>query len=226
MYQKSGRFHLMNGIANQDVLLHAESGTAEAILVADGVSACSMSRRGADVACRAVSDILLHETEYLFGCEKEKLKGLLTAYVFGELRLEAEKTKKAVEEYASTLCFACRNKLSDEVMTFTLGDSLVYTVKNGRLLLAGSPVLTGSSTTYTTTTPQSARYADISISRLSGDEKFLVASDGAWRSFYSGGVLSEDIKTAVQNDSIVSFLKNRQCNDDCSIAILDIRQGD
>ena len=214
----------MNGYENQDAVLKAESPTAEIIVLADGVSLCSKSRKGAQIACEAVRDILLDETEYIFSCEKEKIKGLLTSYVYKQLQREAEQSKTDVNEYASTLSLVCRNKISNEVLTFMLGDSMIYSVTDGMLNAEGSPVLTHTSAVYTTTTPCNERLAAAEIRLCGREEKFMIASDGAWRSFYTDGVLSDEARSAVQCNRIADFLEQRQCRDDCSIAIMDIMQ--
>lgn len=224
LYQKSGSYHLMNGYENQDAVLKAESPTAEIIVLADGVSDCNKARRGAQIACEAVSDILLNETEYIFSCEKEKIKGLLTSYVRSQLQREARLTLTDVNEYASTLSFVCRNKISNEVLTFMLGDSMIYSVTDGRLAAEGSPVLTHTSAVYTTTTPCNERLAAAEIRQCGREEKFMIASDGAWRSFYTDGVLSDEVRSAVICNGIADFLEQRQCRDDCSIVILDVMQ--
>ena len=224
-YQKTGKYHLEAGIDNQDAVFEAESGSAKIIAIADGVSCCENSKKGAEAACKAVSKIMLEETEYMFSSGTEKVKGLLFAYVYKKIREEAEKNGHTPESYSSTLAFVCINKISGEVMTFVLGDSLVYRISEGEMSLACSPQLSGDSKTYTTTTEGAEQIIEINTFMPKEKLCFLLATDGAWKCFYSGGVMSEKAQMAVREGNIIGYLEAQECSDDCSIVMMDVPKG-
>lgn len=224
-YQKTGKYHLENNTECQDVIYEAESVTAVITVIADGVSSSPNSRRGAEIACEAVSSVMLNETEYIFSSSKEKVAGLLSAYVYKKIISEACNNSQPAESYSSTLSFVCYNKISGRVMTFVLGDSLIYKIKDGNMTLACTPGLPGNSGTYATTTKDVAKEIETEISSPEDGVRYLLATDGAWKTFYSGGVLCDELKQAVKKENITGYLEKQLCEDDCSVAVMDIPKG-
>lgn len=224
-YQKTGKYHLEKGLDNQDIVYEAESKTAKIIVIADGVSSCANGKQGAETACKAVIDIMLNETEYMFSSSKEKVAGLLSSYVYKKLSIVAKKDKQPVSSYSSTLSFVCYNKISGEIMTFILGDSLIYLILDGNMTLACKPKLSDDSKTYTTTTKNVAEVIEINLFASQNSARYLLATDGAWKTFYSGGVLSDKIEQAVREEKIIDYLEEQQCTDDCSIVMMDLLKG-
>lgn len=224
-YQQIGKYHLEKGLDNQDTIYEAESKTAKIIVIADGVSSCYNSKQGAEIACKAVSDIMLNETEYVFSSSKEKVAGLLSSYVYKQLSIVAKKDKQPVSSYSSTLSFVCYNKIRGEIMTFVLGDSLIYLILDGNMTLACKPKLIDDSKTYTTTTQNVAEVIEINVFASQNSARYLLATDGAWKTFYSGGILSDKIEQAIREDKIIDYLKKQQCMDDCSIVMMDVLKG-
>lgn len=224
-YQKIGKYHLENGLDNQDAVYEAESKTAKIIVIADGVSSCVNGKKGAEIACKAVSDIMLNETEYMFSSSKEKVAGLLSSYVYKQLSIVAKKDKQPVRSYSSTLSFVCYNKISGKIMTFILGDSLIYLIFDGNMTLACNPELFDDSKTYTTTTKNVTEVIEINIFVSQNNARYLLATDGAWKTFYSGGILSDKLEQAVREENIIDYLEEQQCKDDCSIMMMDVPKG-
>lgn len=224
-YQKTGEYHLKNGLDNQDAVYEAESKTAKIVVIADGVSACCNGKQGAEISCRAVGDIMLNETEYMFSASKEKIAGLLSSYVYKQLSIIAKKDNQPVSSYASTLSFVCCNKINGKVMTFVLGDSLIYRISDGNILLACKPNLSDNSEIYTTTTRNVAEAIEINISASPESGQYLLATDGAWTTFYSDGVLSYELEQAVTEGKIIDYLEKQQCTDDCSIVMIAVSKG-
>lgn len=206
-------------------MFEGESNTAKIIAIADGVSSCINCKRGAEIACQAVSEIMLEETEYIFSANKDKIAGLLSAYIYRKLLFEAKQNKQTVDSYASTLSFVCYNKITNEIMTFVLGDSLIYLIDKGNITLVTLPDLPGGSTTYATTTKDVVDVINIKIFKAQDDSRFLLATDGAWETFYLNGVLSEKLQQAAKENTIIEYLEKQICYDDCSIAIMDIPKG-
>lgn len=224
-YQKTGKYHLEKGLDNQDIVYEAESKTANIIVIADGVSSCYNSKQGAEIACKAVSDIMLNETAYMFSSSRGKVADLLSAYVYKQLSIVAKKDNQPVSSYSSTLSFVCYNKISGKIMTFVLGDSLIYLILDGNITLACKPKLFDDSKTYTTTTQNVAEIIEINVFESQSSARYLLATDGAWKTFYSSGVLSDEIEQAVREEKIFDYLEEQQCTDDCSIVMMDVPKG-
>lgn len=224
-YQKTGKYHLEKGLYNQDIVYDAESKTAKIIVIADGVSSCTNGGKGAEIACKAVSDIMLKETEYMFSSSNEKVAGLLSAYVYKKLITVANEDNQPVGSYSSTLSFVCYNKISGQIMTFILGDSLIYLILDGIMTLACKPKLFDDSKIYTTTTQNVAEVIEINVFESKNSARYLLATDGAWKTFYSGGALSDKIEQAVREEKIIDYLEEQQCTDDCSIIMMDVPKG-
>ena len=224
-YQKTGKYHLEKGLDNQDIVYEAESKTAKIIVIADGVSSCSNGGKGAEIACKAVSGIMLNETAYIFSSSRAKATDLLSAYVYKQLSIAAKKNKQPVSSFSSTLSFVCYNKISGEIMTFILGDSLIYMILDGNMTLACKPKLFDDSKIYTTTTQNVAEVIEINVFVSQNSTRYLLATDGAWKTFYSSGVLSDKIEQAVREETIFDYLEEQQCTDDCSIVMMDVPKG-
>lgn len=225
MYQQPGEYHLSNGLENQDVVFGAENRVAKIIAIADGVSSCSKGKRGAEIACEAIGGIMLNETSYVFSASPQKIAALLSTYVYGKLLFEAKSNNELVEQYASTLSFVCFNKLDGRVMTFVLGDSLIYRIDDAGLSLAVVPELLDGSKTYATTTKGVANVIKVSITQPTESISYLLATDGAWKTFYANGKLSEEAEQAAKNKNIIGYLKNQHCKDDCSVIMMDVPKG-
>lgn len=224
-YQKTGKYHIANRTDNQDAVLEAESVTAKIIVIADGVSSCLNGRQGAEIACKAVSDIMLNETSYIFSSSSEKIAGLLSAYVYKKLSEVARADNQPVESYSSTLSFVCHNKINGKTMTFLLGDSLIYMISDGEPALACKPKLLDDCKTFTTTTKNVSEAIEINVCTHTSKVRYILATDGAWGTFYSCGILSDKFEQAVKEEKIIDYLEEQQCNDDCSIIMMDIPKG-
>lgn len=168
---------------------------------------------------------MLNETEYFFDAKKEKIAGLLSSYVYTKLASEAKTNNESVESYSSTLSFVCYNKINGKIMTFVIGDSLIYTISQGNLSLACIPEVFDDSKTYTTTTKGVADVTEINVIPKTENVRYLLATDGAWKTFYSGGILSGEAELAIKEENIIKYLENQQCMDDCSIVMMDIPKG-
>ena len=224
-YQKTGEYHSSNKTENQDAIFEAESTSAKVIVIADGVTTCKNGKTGAEIACQAIGKVLLDETAYIFSSQKRKIAKLLSAYVYRKLREKSLADNEAVESYSSTLSFVCYNKISGETMTFVLGDSLVYSINEGLITLDCNPTIFSNSKTYCTTTEGVADVIDINIIPTTNTQRFILATDGAWKTFYKNGELSKSFVQAAKSNKIINYLEKQQCQDDCSIVMMDIPKG-
>ncbi len=168
---------------------------------------------------------MLDEAEYIFASDKEKTAGLITAYIYKKLLIEANAQKEKVESFSSTLSFVCFNKINGNILTFNLGDSLIYSVHENTFLLACSPVLIKENSTLTTTTQGVEKYVDVNIFPCENYFRFVLCTDGAWRTFYKNGVLREDVSCVMKSDnmnSVKNYFDAQNCFDDCSCIVMNI----
>ena len=225
IYKKTGNYHIDNGLPNQDYVWEAENEIIKAAIIADGVSTCKNSLKGAEIVCKAVGEVLLDEADYIFASPKEKTVSLMVAYIYKKLLTEANAQKETVESFSSTLSFVCFNKANGKVLTFVLGDSLIYAVKGDSFLLACSPVFWDENRTLTTTTQNIEPYIDINIFSVNDYSRFVLCTDGAWKTFYKNGVLKKDILSAIKSDdmnSVKNYFDAQICFDDCSCIVMNI----
>lgn len=225
IYKKTGNYHIANGLPNQDCVWEAENEIIKVAIIADGVSTCKNSLKGAEIVCKAVGEILLDEAEYIFASGKEKTAGLIAAYIYKKLLIEANVQKEKVESFSSTISFVCFNKAIGKVMTFVLGDSLIYGIKGDSFLLACSPVISDENGILTTTTHGIEDYIDINIFSTDDYSRFVLCTDGAWRTFYKDGRLQKNISSMINCkhiESIKKYFDAQNCFDDCSCIIMNI----
>lgn len=217
-YQKKGIAHT----ENQDFVCEGENERAKIILIADGVGSCKKSKIGARLVCEHICKIMLTDVEYIFSLSKENIAKLICTNLQIVLKQEADRHGACIYDYSSTLSFVCHNKITKQTMTFVLGDSLVYQIKSNDISLICRPIIHGMNFVNTTTTHGADREVKIEILEPSEASGFLLATDGAWRSFYKDGFISNEFINALENEGIAEFFKNRECKDDCSIVIMEI----
>lgn len=168
---------------------------------------------------------MLDEADYIFASGKEKTAGLIVAYIYKKLLVEANVRKEEVESFSSTLSFVCFNKETKKVMTFVLGDSLIYGVKGDSFSLECSPVIPEENGTFTTTTQGAEDYININIFSVGDYSSFILCTDGAWKTFYKNGILKDEVSCVMKSENFVSvksYFDDRNCFDDCSCIIMKI----
>lgn len=173
----------------------------------------------------AVGEILLDEADYLFVSDKKKTAELVIAYIYKKLLNEAQARNEEVESFSSTLSFACLNKTNGKILTFVVGDSLIYSVSDTTFEIAGSPVLPEEGGTFTTTTQGVEDFVDVNIFSSEDYLRFVLCTDGAWRTFYKNGVLCDEVFDLMKSKDIKHIEKyfDLQENfDDCSCIIIDV----
>lgn len=225
IYKKTGNYHTAHGFPNQDYVWEAENEIIKVAIIADGVSTCKNSLKGAEIVCKAVGEVLLDEAEYIFASPKKKTVSLMVAYIYKKLLAEANAQKETVESFSATLSFVCFNKAIGKVMTFVLGDSLIYGIKGDSFLLACSPAFLDENGTLTTTTQNIESYVDINIFSVNDYSRFVLCTDGAWKTFYKNEALKEDILSVMKSDDmdlIKNYFDAQNNFDDCSCIIMNI----
>ena len=227
-YSKTGKRHRDLLIENQDYFLHSETDKVEMIILADGVSSCSKSRKGAQIACETVEKILALNGTQLFELDKNIVANLILDNVLSAFKNEQIKDKCEITDYSSTLCFVCLDKAKDRVLSFSLGDSMIYKLsENGCVLLNQPDSFFGNKCCVTTTMGASEK---VKIDMLNSEEinGMMICSDGAWSLFYNQNVFDEELWEHSKKQNYYEFKKyldNCVNIDDSSFIIMAFLQN-
>lgn len=223
-YTKMG----VNRHENQDYYLHKENQFVEIIVLADGVSSCKEGKTGASVSCQTAADIMLNKWNYLFASDKDTVVRLIVNRVIDNLKSECTKSGKTLNDYSSTLSFACLDKNNRRLMVFSLGDSFIYKLSENELRLMYQPKELEDNHCYTTTTKAVEKEVYLNILDSAGIDSVILCSDGAWNLFYDQNIIKEDFMTAFINKNF-NAVKNYLCEienpDDCTFIVMNIKNN-
>lgn len=207
---------------NQDAVLYEENDKIEFGAVADGVSSCRKSGDGARFAVELLRDILTKDCDYIFSLNEEKASYILADFLQRSLKEYAYKNGVKATEYSSTLSFTCRNKKTGRLMTFSLGDSRVYGVKNGSVICLDVCKL-GASPSCSSMTEGAQECSSVAFFEDGDFDGYLIASDGAWRLMFSDDERSKKYKKLIAEEKIEQLKKEFEKeinNDDCSFVYM------
>lgn len=131
-YRKTGTWHLDHHQSCQDQILFAENNYMAAAVIADGVSACTHSDKGAEITCQAVIDFLMNVNVFQQEYCEEKLGYLLNEYIMYCLEKKASEEQACIDEYASTVSLIYLDKERKKAAALKLGDSPLYRLNGNR----------------------------------------------------------------------------------------------
>ena len=211
IYSKIGEWHKKNNKENQDTVYSFENDDIVFCAVADGVSSCKNSKVGAELACEAAGKLCRQEYKYFFAIEKDTAKWLIVSYIQKQILKYAERNKQKPEDYASTLCFVCIDKHSKQMMTFTLGDSRIYFIRDKEAIpCVGSAQYCEDNRTYVTMTKNADYEAAITFEDFTSCDSVLLCTDGVWRNF------SNQFLKIMDCDLLAEYLDAHNISDDCT----------
>ena len=215
-YSKIGEYHKENHLGNQDYTYSKETTDGAFYAVADGVSSCENSRKGAEIACIISAKVILDDIDYYFDSTPEKTISLILANIRHRICKIAKETNNKDISYASTLCFVCVHKKRHQVMTFVLGDSRVYFFSS-ELAYQKNPVHTyDDNVTCTTMTKFAQEDAGFSIDNYSEDDRFILCTDGCWKNLFYIDEKNNTVMKKVDSNEIIEYLNDILISDDCS----------
>lgn len=223
---RAGTHHQEQGEENQDAVC---SGSAKGICVislADGVSACGEARCGAEIASRAITDLLLKKSGYFLTFDQDKIARFALDHILWELSRRAKEEQKAVEDYSSTVTSVLVDRKSRKMLCFNLGDSMVLAVGNGVCRVAAMPSDSREGCCVTTT-KHAASLASVRLLDSGGVESVILCSDGAWRQMFDKNRLKPEVASLLTHHEyqrLKEFLTGQDCFDDYSFIALDLRQ--
>lgn len=223
---KIGMHHIDTDGENQDALCHAQNQNFCVISLADGASTCRKAKSGAEIASRAITNLLLKKGEYFLEFENERIAELALSHILFELKQCAENDSKNLEDYSSTIASVLVDKKKKRMMCFNLGDSIIMAAGKGKCRVIAMPA-DSSSGCCVTTTKSAAAMASVRHMDTSAVESVVICSDGAWRQMFDKNKLKPEAFNLLANneyDELKGFLVERNCFDDYSFISLDLRQ--
>jgi len=224
-YSKIGEYHSRHSMENQDAVSYRMKGNYSVISLADGVSTCSRSGRGAEIASRAASNLLARDARKLACEDKYQFSKCILTCILRQLAEESKKSGAAVEDYSSTIASVLIDKKRKKIYCFNVGDGIVFgiTKESCRILSVPGDTRNGC---CVTTTKGAERMATVRIDDTGSVESIVICSDGAWREMFDRDRLKPEVKTILINkdyDELGRFLDKQHCFDDHSFITADIK---
>lgn len=220
----TGYHHSALSEENQDAVSFATNRKYTVISLADGVSSCKEAKKGAEIACRAVTDLLLMKGDYFLEFEKDQISRGVMAHVLHEIDRQARKESKCTDEYSSTVESALYDKKHHKLLFFHLGDGVIIASgKNGCRVIANPAHSTAGC--CVTTTQNAVSATKVGIIDTASFDSVVICSDGAWREMYSGNRLKTEVASFLVErnfDKLKHFLRSQHCFDDYSFISMDL----
>lgn len=223
IFTAAGSRHGHDSAENQDAALFCHDERYSVICLADGVSACIQAKQGAENACRASAEFMLAHAQRLFKMTGQDISYTLTDRVLYSLRELSAKSGVSCEEYSSTLACVLLDREDDNILYFSVGDSLITAAKNGDLYIVAMPSDSREGCCVTTTV-DAASAAKAGVIDAHGISSVMLCSDGAWRIMYRRSRLLPAFgKLLLKGDcaALGKALLSQERADDCTVIIMD-----
>ena len=217
-----GRHHEQN----QDFFLFDKSRTYCAMVLADGVSTCSKSGKGAETVCHAVTEYLLQHGKRFFAMDSQEATNYLLDYILFKLKQTAEQESALLEEYSSTMACILVDRYQNQMLYFSIGDSLILAAKEDKCSVVAMPSDSRNGCCVTTTFNASAmaKAGKIDTKNI---HSVIICSDGAWHHMYHRNRLNPLVKeTLIHQDyeQLKDFLMEKDRFDDCSFISVNLKE--
>ena len=222
---KIGAHHLKTNGENQDVVCDAQNQNVCIISLADGVSSCKEAKKGAEIACSCVTDLLLTHGDHFFNVSGEQIPSLILSHILYKLDQCAAASSCPIEEFSSTISTVMLDKKRNQILCYHLGDGLILGVQSGKCRVLGMPC-DSSSGCCVTTTKCAEKMVTVRILGADLFDSILICSDGAWRQMYYRNRMKPDVHDLVAHsefDKLGEFLAQQNCFDDYSFISLDLQ---
>ncbi len=211
---------------NQDALCHAQNKDFCVISLADGVSTCKEAKCGAEIASRAITNLLLKKGDHFLEFGNEKIAELALSHILFELKQRAENDSQNLEDYSSTVASVLVDKRKKRILCFNLGDGIILAVGKGKCRVLAMPA-DSSSGCCVTTTKSATKMASVKIFDAKAVESIVICSDGAWKQMFDKNKLKPEVFSLLANneyDGLMDFLVGQNCFDDYSFISLNMKQ--
>ncbi len=224
-FSHTGACHAASHVQNQDAVCHAENKRYAVISLADGVSSCSEAKTGAEIAGRAITNLLFKKGSAFFEMNGRQVLELGLSHILYELKQRAMEDKKEPEAYSSTISSVLYDKAKQRLLCFHLGDGIILAAGGGRCRILAMPADSSSGCCATTTenAHEMAVFKDVSAV---GMESVMICSDGAWRQMFERNRLKPEVSAMISNHEmrrLEEYLGSQEIFDDHSIIFMDLQ---
>lgn len=222
-----GARHSAEQTENQDALCFGENDRYTVISLADGVSTCKEAKAGAEIASRAVTELLLKKGDYFLEFDRDQIAEFIIAHIFYELKQKAQADLQEVEAYSSTIASVLFDKKTRRLLCFSLGDSLIAATDSGgyRVMIRPADSTNGC---CVTTTEKASLLAQVNKTNVGTLDTILICSDGAWGQMYQNNRLKPEVSgmlTAHRLDELREYLIRQNGADDYSFISMNFDQS-
>ncbi len=223
-YSQSGVRHIKNKEENQDALYSASNQRYTVISLADGVSNCKKAKTGAEIACRAITNLFFKKASYFLHSSEEETARISGAHVLFELKQQATIDSSDVTEYSSTLTSILLDRKKQKLLYSSLGDSLIIAIISGQCHILAMPSESTNGCIVTTT---NNNLREIQIGKIDSDriDAVIILSDGAWKKLYDKNMMKTEVRSLLGKSDfrrLMSFLSEQNCLDDYSFIAIDL----
>jgi serine/threonine protein phosphatase PrpC len=219
-----GRYHKEINGENQDYICTIQDGPNTVISLADGVSSCSRSKTGAEVAGNVVSKLLIRRGGSIMKYESDEIADITTAHILAELKRKARHDKSRVEEYSSTVASVLYDRKHKRLLCINLGDSIIIATSGNDCRIIAIP-FDSSEGCCVTTTRNSALAVTAKVLSADRIDSVIICSDGAWRHMFKGSRLKQEVSEMLRGnafDELRDYLNEQDCSDDYSFVAMNI----
>lgn len=123
-FTKRGQHHQSAKEKNQDAIYSFQNNNISYVAVADGASSCENSKRGAEISCRCIKNLVSQCDIFTF--DQDKIAYLILEEIMFHINNEAKALNQSPKTFACTFAFACLNKQTNMLLTFNLGDGSIF----------------------------------------------------------------------------------------------------
>lgn len=190
------------------------------------VSSCKEAKSGAEIASKAITNLLLKKGAYFLAFEREQSAELAISHILYELRQKAEEDHERITEYSSTIASVLFDKEHDKLLCFNLGDSIIVGAGKGRCRILAMPA-DSSSGCCVTTTKNAVSMTSVNVIDTSCVESVVICSDGAWRRMFSKNKLKPEVAGLLADSDfkgLKEFLIKQDCFDDHSFVSMVLQR--
>lgn len=211
---------------NQDYIASGKNRSYCAIVLADGVSTCTRSGKGAETVCHAVTDYLLQNGKRFFDMACQEGIHCLLSYVLFKLKEVAAQETADIADYSSTMACVLLDRYHPQMLYFSIGDSLILATKEDRCSVIAMPSDSRNGCCVTTTRNASAM-AKAGKLTTENIHSVVICSDGAWHLMYNRNRLQPAVREILihQNyDQLKELLLEKDRFDDCSFISVNVTE--
>lgn len=188
-FSKKGQYHKEANVENQDFVYSYENANICYIAIADGASSCKKGKQGAEIACKCIKKLLVDSD--IFSFDEDKIAYVIWEEIMYHIKNEAVKQKTTPKMFASTFAFACFDKRTDTLITYNLGDGVIFVKYDSEYKMLSAPKRFKGKCTLVPNT-DAFRDADVTFTEFFKGSVFL-CTDGLYTVLSDNKIKVEDI---------------------------------